>query len=222
MMINFSTLELFDYVDCWDTLSVPWNYSYQAADDLPQALTATNLQNTNDTLYVDLGASSHMTHHSELVRQLGKEFVMKDLGLYTSFLQLRLSILIGGIHLSQSEYAIEMLDKTRMTFAKKTGYYSCCEFSKPIYAKSEQWTSLRGKKDSQTSKKQSTVSRSSVEAEYRALASTTSEMTWFMYLLHDLGVFLRSVPTLYCDNMSAFKKHYPPFNFSFSINAIDR
>ena len=24
-----------------------------------------------------------------------------------------------------------------------------------------------------------------------------------MYLLHDLGVFLRSVPTLYCDNMSA-------------------
>ena len=23
-----------------------------------------------------------------------------------------------------------------------------------------------------------------------------------MYLLHDLGVFIRSVPTLYCDNMS--------------------
>ena len=24
-----------------------------------------------------------------------------------------------------------------------------------------------------------------------------------VYLLHDLGVFFRSVPTLYCDNMSA-------------------
>ncbi|XP_027774330.1 uncharacterized protein LOC114078034 [Solanum pennellii] len=41
-----------------------------------------------------------------------------------------------------------------------------------------------------TSKKQSTVARSSAEAEYRALASTASEMTWIMYLLHDLGVFL--------------------------------
>ena len=28
-------------------------------------------------------------------------------------------------------------------------------------------------------------------------------MTWIMYLFHDIGVFLRSVPTLYCDNMSA-------------------
>ena len=71
-------------------------------------------------LYVDdiVITGSNASHVSELVRQLGKEFVMKDLGLYTSFLQLRLSILIGGIHLSQSEYAIEMLDKTRMTFAK--------------------------------------------------------------------------------------------------------
>ncbi|KAH0647521.1 hypothetical protein KY290_033518 [Solanum tuberosum] len=42
-----------------------WDYSYQAADELPQALTTTNLQNTNDdTLYVDSGASSHMTHNS--------------------------------------------------------------------------------------------------------------------------------------------------------------
>ena len=28
-------------------------------------------------------------------------------------------------------------------------------------------------------------------------------MKWSMYPLHDLGVFLRSVPTLYCDNLSA-------------------
>ncbi|XP_055822001.1 uncharacterized protein LOC129890481 [Solanum dulcamara] len=27
-------------------------------------------------------------------------------------------------------------------------------------------------------------------------------MTWITYLLHDLGVFLKSVPTLYCDNLS--------------------
>ena len=28
-------------------------------------------------------------------------------------------------------------------------------------------------------------------------------MTWIIYLLHDLGVFFRFVPTLYCDNISA-------------------
>ncbi|WMV40927.1 hypothetical protein MTR67_034312 [Solanum verrucosum] len=54
-----------------------------------------------------------------------------------------------------------------------------------------------------TSKKQTTVARSSAEAEYRALASTIAERTWIVYLLHDLGVFLRYIPTLYCDNMGA-------------------
>ncbi|XP_049370481.1 uncharacterized mitochondrial protein AtMg00810-like [Solanum verrucosum] len=54
-----------------------------------------------------------------------------------------------------------------------------------------------------TSKKQTTIARSSAEDEYRTLASTAAEMTWILYPLHDLGVFLRSVHTLYCDNMSA-------------------
>ncbi|KAH0728435.1 hypothetical protein KY284_004300 [Solanum tuberosum] len=48
-----------------------WDYSYQAADELPQASTATNLQNTiDDTLYVDSGASSHMTHNSGFLTDL--------------------------------------------------------------------------------------------------------------------------------------------------------
>lgn len=37
-------------------------------------------------------------------------------------------------------------------------------------------------------KKQPTVSRSSTKAKYRAMASTTAELIWFMYLLHDLEV----------------------------------
>ena len=47
-----------------------WDYSYQAADELPQALAATNLQNTIDTLYVDSGASSHMTYNSGILTDL--------------------------------------------------------------------------------------------------------------------------------------------------------
>ncbi|KAJ8752991.1 hypothetical protein K2173_008726 [Erythroxylum novogranatense] len=48
-------------------------------------------------------------------------------------------------------------------------------------------------------KKQSTVSRSSAEAEYRSMAATTSELLWLSYLLQDLSVPV----TLFCDNKAA-------------------
>ena len=52
-------------------------------------------------------------------------------------------------------------------------------------------------------KKQNTVARSSAEAEYWALASTTSEIVWITYILHDIGLFLSKPPMLFCDNISA-------------------
>ncbi|XP_020411082.1 uncharacterized protein LOC109946761 [Prunus persica] len=45
-----------------------------------------------------------------------------------------------------------------------------------------------------TAKKQSTVSRSSTEAEYRALANTAAEIHWFGFLFRELGIPLRSAP----------------------------
>ncbi|XP_047148767.1 uncharacterized mitochondrial protein AtMg00810-like, partial [Vigna umbellata] len=53
------------------------------------------------------------------------------------------------------------------------------------------------------SKKQKTVSRSSTEAEYRALAATVCEIQWLHYLLKDLQIEESGVPILYCDNKSA-------------------
>ena len=53
------------------------------------------------------------------------------------------------------------------------------------------------------SKKQTTVSRSSSKAEYRALASTTCELQWLSYLLQDLKIFYAKPAALYCDNQSA-------------------
>ncbi|RVW44227.1 Retrovirus-related Pol polyprotein from transposon RE1 [Vitis vinifera] len=53
------------------------------------------------------------------------------------------------------------------------------------------------------SKKQTFVARSSTEAEYRALANTTSELLWLRWLLKDLGVSTSSATPLYCDNQSA-------------------
>ncbi|CAL8136443.1 unnamed protein product [Prunus armeniaca] len=54
-----------------------------------------------------------------------------------------------------------------------------------------------------TAKKQSTVSRSSTEAEYRALAHTAAEIRWFGFLFRELGIPLRSAPCVYVDNLSA-------------------
>lgn len=53
------------------------------------------------------------------------------------------------------------------------------------------------------SKKQTTVSRSSTEAEYRVLASTAAECLWFQSLFSELQVKLPSAPTLWSDNVSA-------------------
>ena len=44
---------------------------------------------------------------------------------------------------------------------------------------------------------------SSTEAEYRALADTTSELLWLWWLLKDLGVSTSSATPLYCDNQNA-------------------
>ena len=54
-----------------------------------------------------------------------------------------------------------------------------------------------------SSKKQPTVSRSSTEAEYRALASTTAELAWLRTLFRELKLFLPHIPILWCDNNSA-------------------
>ncbi|KAJ9545430.1 hypothetical protein OSB04_025137 [Centaurea solstitialis] len=53
------------------------------------------------------------------------------------------------------------------------------------------------------SKKQHTVSRSSVESEYRAMADVTSEMIWVRRLLMELGVVFNNLMRLYCDSQSA-------------------
>ncbi|XP_019168531.1 PREDICTED: uncharacterized protein LOC109164452 [Ipomoea nil] len=53
------------------------------------------------------------------------------------------------------------------------------------------------------SKKQSVVSRSSAESEYRAMAQSTSEVMWIHNLLYESG-FKAPIPAkLWCDNQSA-------------------
>uniref|UniRef100_A0A2N9HYA6 Reverse transcriptase Ty1/copia-type domain-containing protein n=1 Tax=Fagus sylvatica TaxID=28930 RepID=A0A2N9HYA6_FAGSY len=52
-------------------------------------------------------------------------------------------------------------------------------------------------------KKQATISCSSTESEYHALAIAAAELCWLRTLLLDLGVYLPDTPILWCDNVSA-------------------
>ena len=61
------------------------------------------------------------------------------------------------------------------------------------------------------SKKQPTISRSSAEAEYRALALATCEVVWLTTLLSDLRIRI-SIPILFSDSTAAL---YIAFNLVF-------
>ncbi|GKB38125.1 putative RNA-directed DNA polymerase [Tanacetum coccineum] len=62
---------------------------------------------------------------------------------------------------------------------------------------------LGGTPVSWKTKKQSLVSRSSAEAEYRAMASTVSEIIWVRWLLSELHVHNPLATPLFCDNQAA-------------------
>lgn len=53
------------------------------------------------------------------------------------------------------------------------------------------------------SKKQQTVSKSSSEAEYKAMATTSSEITWLISMLTELGFQNQQPVQRHCDNQSA-------------------
>ncbi|KAL6505058.1 hypothetical protein OROGR_024875 [Orobanche gracilis] len=73
-----------------------------------------------------------------------------------------------------------------------------------------------------SSKRQPTLARSSTEAEFRAVASTTTEVQWLVSLLSELGYNSTVTPTIFCDNLSA--THYsanPVFHSRMKHLALD-
>jgi len=66
------------------------------------------------------------------------------------------------------------------------------------------------------SKKQTGVSRSSTEAELRAMASTAEEIIWLRWLLADFGIVSSGPTTMFCDNTGAIQLTLNPVKFSLS------
>ncbi|XP_028084752.1 uncharacterized protein LOC114285870 [Camellia sinensis] len=54
-----------------------------------------------------------------------------------------------------------------------------------------------------SAKKQATVSRSSIEAEYRSMAHTAAELCWLQQVLKELSISYSSLSVLWCDNVYA-------------------
>jgi hypothetical protein len=52
-------------------------------------------------------------------------------------------------------------------------------------------------------KKQPTIAKSSTEAEYRTIASTTTEILWLQQLLKELCISLPTKPLVHSDNLGA-------------------
>ncbi|KAK3019675.1 hypothetical protein RJ639_003219 [Escallonia herrerae] len=67
----------------------------------------------------------------------------------------------------------------------------------------EYFVSLGNSPISWRTKKQTTVSRSSAEVEYRSMAVTTCELTWLKSFLLSLGVHHDHPMRLFCDNQAA-------------------
>ena len=65
-----------------------------------------------------------------------------------------------------------------------------------------------------SSKKQRVVARSSMEAEYRALANAASETIWLSTLLKELAVPVQAAPQVLCDNIGATHLSFNPVNHS--------
>nr|GFC95850.1 ribonuclease H-like domain-containing protein [Tanacetum cinerariifolium] len=62
-----------------------------------------------------------------------------------------------------------------------------------------------------SSKRQETISRSSVEAEYRGVANVVAETAWLRNLLRELHSSLSAATLVYCDNGSAIYLSANPY-----------
>uniref|UniRef100_A0A2N9GU40 Reverse transcriptase Ty1/copia-type domain-containing protein n=1 Tax=Fagus sylvatica TaxID=28930 RepID=A0A2N9GU40_FAGSY len=152
-----------------------------------------------------------------------QQFEMKDLGHLSYFLGLEVSSDFNGYYLSQAKYASDLLSRAGSTDIKvvstplKMNAHLAPLDGTPL-SDATLYHQLIGSLVYLTvirpdiahavhlhSKKQHIVFLSSTEAEYPALASTTSELLTLCWLLEDIGFTYCSPTVIHCDNRSAIQ-----------------
>lgn len=114
-------------------------------------------------------------------------------------------IISHGIHLNKSE------PHTLTTFSNANWAEKLDDrTSIPIYI-----NFLGTNHISWSSKKQQVIAKSSIVAEYRALANAASETVWLHSFLSELGFTLHSPPEFLCDNIEATHFSFNLVNHSF-------
>uniref|UniRef100_A0A2N9G021 Integrase catalytic domain-containing protein n=1 Tax=Fagus sylvatica TaxID=28930 RepID=A0A2N9G021_FAGSY len=178
-------------------------------------------------LYVDdiVLTSNTPSYLDHLIHQLSTVFDLKDLGPLHYFLGLQVTRSSSGLFLNQAKYAHDLIKKHNMLTSKPAKSPRCPNtrlslHEGPLHLSAYTDADWAGDPDDRRStsgylvyigsnpitwsaKKQPTVSRSSTESEYRALAIASTELCWIRTLLKDLGIFLSQTPILWCDNVSA-------------------
>nr|GEX72601.1 ribonuclease H-like domain-containing protein [Tanacetum cinerariifolium] len=170
----------------------------------------------SETVYMHqpLGFRDYVHPDYQSIRSLHLECAMTDLGPLNYFLDISVTRESSGLFLSQKKYANEILDRAHMD--------NCNPSRTPIDTESKlgsdgdsvsdptQYRSLIGyciflgnNLLSWSSKRQPTLSRSSVEAKYRGVANDVAETCWLPNLLRELHTLLSSATLVYYDNVSA-------------------
>ncbi|RVW13589.1 Retrovirus-related Pol polyprotein from transposon RE1 [Vitis vinifera] len=185
-------------------------------------------------VYVDdlLIAGNDLTIITDLKTFLADQFKLKDLGTLKYFLGLEMARSPSGIFLSQRKYALDILADfgtlgSRPTSCpmkqhlKLTPEDGVLLFDPSPYRRLASCPTTRRSTTgffitlgtnplSWRTKKQTVVFRSSAEAKYRDMATTTCELVWIKTLLSDLMVLHPKHIIFYCDNQAALHITYNP------------
>ncbi|GKB17453.1 ribonuclease H-like domain-containing protein, partial [Tanacetum coccineum] len=171
--------------------------------------------------FIIVTAIPHCLSIDKIIGSLNNEFDMTDLGALNYFLGISANRTPTGLFLSQKKYALQILERAHMVTCNpsrtpvdtesKLGpevQQICLYMHDPrephLAALKRILRYVQGDNLlSWSAKRQQTLSRSSVEAEYRGVANVVAETAWLRNLLRELHSLLSTITLVYYDNVSA-------------------
>ncbi|GJU23895.1 retrovirus-related pol polyprotein from transposon RE1 [Tanacetum coccineum] len=152
---------------------------------------------TSLLIYVDdiVLTSPYASFITFIKAKLHDMFSIKDLGPLNYYLGIEFLRNKTGLAMSQRKYALELLEHAGVLNVKP----SAIPIDPIVKLDTTDGEPLL---DPIKYRTLVVVSRSSTEAEYRALADSTCEISWLKYLLHDLHEEIPTPTLMMCDNAS--------------------